>query len=73
MTARTKFTLVGLLAAIPSTTLTVHHNTNLRAQPSTQSAILHHLEPGDELTLEQPGKMQGFYKVRTATNVVGWV
>src|ERR1051325_5521415 len=56
-----------------STTLTVHHNANLRAQPSTQSAILSHLEPGDELTLEEPNKTNGFWHVQTADGTAGWV
>jgi hypothetical protein len=59
--------------AAHSSTVTVHHNANLRATPSTQSAILDHLEPGDQLTLEEPTKHQGFWHVRTSTNVVGWV
>jgi hypothetical protein len=62
---------VVLRAVAQPTILTVHHNANLRAQPSSQSAILDHLEPGDELTLEQPDQQLGFYKVRTETGIVG--
>ena len=67
--------ILALIARVPaqSSTVTVHHNANLRAAPSTQSAILDHLEPGDELRLEEPTKQQGFWHVRTSTNVVGWV
>ena len=64
---------VAVRAGAQPSTLTVHHNANLRAMPSTQSAILVHLEPGDRLTLEEPNKTQGFVHVRTESDVVGWV
>ena len=59
--------------AAPPTTLIVHHNANLRADHSTQSTIKDHLEPGDELTLVDPTKTLGFWHVRTADGVEGWV
>ena len=60
------------IAAQP-TTLIVHHNANLRADHSRQSMIKDHLEPGDELTLVEPTKTLGFWHVRTADAVEGWV
>ena len=53
--------------------LLVHGNANLRASSSTQSAIKDHLEPGDEVTRILPTKQNGFWKVRTATNIEGWI
>ena len=55
------------------TTLVVHHNANLRAGHSTQSAMKGHLEPGDELTTEEPNKTEGFWHVHTTEGVVGWI
>jgi len=53
--------------------LLVHSNANLRELATTQSAIKGHLSPGEELTEIPPGKEAGFYHVRTAANVEGWV
>jgi hypothetical protein len=54
-------------------TLVIHHNANLRASASTQSAILAHLDPGAELTLLASNQTAGFYHGRTADGVEGWV
>jgi hypothetical protein len=67
---------LALSLVSPSTqpsTLIVHHNANLRAQPSTQSPIRDHLLPGDALTLVAQAKTAGFWHVRTAAGVEGWV
>ena len=56
-------TIVGGVApsAAAQTTLVVHHNANLRADHSTQSAITDHLEPGDEVMTVAPDKTSGFW------------
>jgi hypothetical protein len=53
--------------------LVVHHNANLREPATTQSAIVDHLEPGDELTMLEPDKTEGFWHVRSPDGVEGWV
>src|SRR6476620_1086700 len=65
--------LLRVSIAAQPTTLIVHHNANLRADHSTQSAIKDHLEPGDELTAIDPNKTEGFWHVRTAGGVEGWI
>jgi hypothetical protein len=65
--------LLRASVAAQPTTLIVHHNANLRADHSMQSTIKNHLEPGDELTLVDPTKTLGFWHVRTADGVEGWV
>lgn len=54
-------------------TLIVHSNANLREKATTQSAILDHLEPGDELTLLSETRRHGFYHARTGTGTTGWI
>lgn len=56
-----------------ATTLVVHRNANLREEASTQSDVLDHLEPGDELALLSPTKTAGFYHARTDAGIEGWV
>jgi hypothetical protein len=56
-----------------TTTLVVHHNANLRANHSTQSAVKGQLVPGDELTMVDPARTSGFWHVRTAAGIEGWI
>jgi uncharacterized protein YgiM (DUF1202 family) len=65
--------LLAISASAQPTTLTVHHNANLRQNHSTQSAIKAQLVPGDELTTIDPTKTAGFWHVRTADGTEGWV
>src|SRR5687768_4822268 len=61
-------------AAWAQTTLVVHKNANLRAKATTNSAIVDHLEPGDELTLLNETKSSsGFWRVRTEQGDEGWI
>ena len=60
-------------SAAAQATLVVHHNANLRADHDTQSVITDHLVPGDEVTTVDPDKTTGFWHVRTAAGVEGWV
>lgn len=71
--ACTVICFLSSFAEAQPTTLIVHHNANLRADHSTQSAIKDHLEPGDELTTVEPNKTQGFWHVQTAAGVDGWI
>jgi hypothetical protein len=53
------------------TSLTATSNVNLRASPSTSSAVLHVVPKGSSVTLEQSAPSSGFYKVKHS-GTVGW-
>lgn len=71
----TAFVLALLLsgAAYAQSALVVHRNAILRAKPSTQSAIVDRLEPGDELTAISETKQNSFWHVRAEDGTEGWV
>lgn len=64
---------VNALLFAQSTTLTVHHSANLRSTSSTNSAIVGHLHPGDQLTEPDATRVHGFWHVRTNTGTEGWI
>src|SRR4051812_24567100 len=51
----------------------VKQNVNLRAGPSSTSALRRTLYPGDELTLLHPDTTNRYVEVRTAAGNEGWV
>lgn len=60
-------------AAFAQSALVVHKNANLREKASTQSAVVEHLKPGDELTALSETKTNNFWHVRTSEGNEGWV
>jgi Bacterial SH3 domain len=52
---------------------TVKRNVILRAEATTASPAIEHLEPGAALTLLDPAKLGGFYHVKAEDGQTGWV
>jgi hypothetical protein len=53
--------------------VTVTHNVNLRATPSSAQRPIRRLLPPETLTLLDPAQTSGYYHVRTQQNESGWV
>lgn len=65
--------LVTLPAAIHGQNAVVTRNVNLRAGPSTSTAIIEPLEPENELWVLSPTRVSGYYEARAASGNQGWV
>jgi hypothetical protein len=64
--------LLAPLAAAVAQNAVVTRNVNVRAGPSTATAVRVRLEPEDELWVLSAQKRDGYYQVRTATGASGW-
>src|SRR3982750_4652813 len=69
------FTLVFSFAAYSQTPAKVEvtRNVNLRTDPSTGLEPIEMLRPPDRLDLIEPGKVNGYYHVRSDDGDEGWV
>jgi deoxyribonuclease II/SH3 domain-containing protein len=59
--------------SLSAQTAVVTRNVNLRANPSTDNPPLTKLLPGNQLELVETGPTNGYYHVKTATGVIGFV
>jgi uncharacterized protein YraI len=64
---------LGDALALTAQAAVVKRNVNLRVGPSTSTAIIELLLPGDELTILNPVEQANYFNVRAADGEEGWV